>query len=505
MRNIIQMKGIFKSFGNTVANYNIDFELTEGEIHGLLGENGAGKTTLMNILYGLYSPDAGEIYIDGNRVSIRSPHDAIRFGISMVHQNFKLIQSHTVVENIALGLKDVDFFFPTRRVEKKIREFSERYGLKIDPHTPVWQLSAGEKQRVEIIKAFCRNARVFILDEPTSMLTPVETKELFKLLRLLRDEGKSVILITHKLDEVLEVCDRITILRGGKKVITTDIDKVNKKDLTNMMFAQEINLKERKNYKRNVNKDVVLELKNVSILNDKNLLAVKDVSFNIHKGEIFGIAGVAGNGQKELVEAITGLRRVFKGNIYILGKEVTNMGPREILDKRVAYIPEERVRIGIVPSMSLEENFILKSYDKEPFSDGLFLKYNVISDYAKELISKYRISALDEKSPAITLSGGNIQKLILARELAISPVLIVASHPTQGLDVKSTQQIHNILLKQKEDGCAILLISEDIQELLSLSDRIAVMFNGRIKGIRDAHKTTVEEIGSLMIGGEDKL
>ena len=505
MEKVIQMKGIVKSFGNIVANNRVDFDLREGEIHGLLGENGAGKTTLMNILYGLYSPDAGEIYIDGNRVDIKSPSDAINFGISMVHQNFKLIQSHTVVENVALGLKGTGFFFPARTVERRIREFSQKYGFKIDPHTPVWQLSAGEKQRVEIVKAFCRNAKVFILDEPTSMLTPAETGELFKLLRLLRDEGKSIILITHKLDEVLEVCDRITVLRGGKKIKTVDIDEVNKKDLASMMFDQEISFLGRENRMRKVDKDVILEIKNISVLNDKNFLAVKDVSFDIHRGEIFGIAGVAGNGQKELVEAITGLRRTVNGNIYILGKDVTNVGPREILDKGVAHVPEERIRMGVVPSMSLEENFILRSYDKEPFSNGLFLRYDVISDYAKELISRYKISALDEKSPAITLSGGNIQKLILARELAISPVLIVASHPTQGLDIKSIQQIHELLLKQKGEGCAVLLISEDIQELLSLSDRIAVMFDGRISGIRNTDETTIEEIGMLMVGGGDRI
>jgi len=324
-------------------------------------------------------------------------------------------------------------------------------------------------------------------------------------LRLLRVEGKSIILITHKLDEVLEVCDRITVLRGGKKIKTVDINEVNKKDLASMMFDQEISFLGRENRMRKVDKDIILEIKNISVLSDKNLLAVKDVSFNIHRGEIFGIAGVAGNGQKELVEAITGLRRTVNGNIYILGRDVTNVGPREILDKGVAHVPEERIRMGVVPSMSLEENFILRSYNKEPFSDGLFLRYDVISNHAKELISRYKISALDEKSPAITLSGGNIQKLILARELTISPVLIVASHPTQGLDMKSIQQIHELLLKQKEDGCAVLLISEDIQELLSLSDRIAVMFDGRISGIRNTDETTIEEIGMLMVGGGDRV
>lgn len=504
MEEIIKMKGIVKSFESILANDGIDFELRRGEIHGLLGENGAGKTTLMNILYGLYSPDTGEIYVNGERVAIKSPFDAIRLGISMVHQNFKLIQSHTVVENIVLGLKDLSFFFPTRAIEKKVIEFSQKYGFKIDLYTPVWQLSAGEKQRVEIVKAFCRNAEVFILDEPTSMLTPTETKELFKLLRLLKEEGKSVILITHKLDEVLEVCDRVTVLRGGRKVQTVDIDTVDKKDIAKMMFEQDISFKMRENGRGKFDRGVILEVKNVFILNDKNLLAVKDVSFNIHKGEIFGIAGVAGNGQKELLEAITGLRKVARGNIYILGEDVTNMGPREILDKRVAHVPEERIRMGIVPSMSLEENIILRSYDRKPFSDGIFLKYSVISNHAKDLISKYNISALDVKIPAISLSGGNIQKLILARELAISPILLVASHPTQGLDIKSTQQIHRLLLEQKENGCAILLVSEDIQELLELSDRIAVMFNGRISGIRHTEETTIEEIGSLMVGGEDR-
>lgn len=500
MEKILQMKGITKRFGNIVANDRIDFELDRGEIHGLLGENGAGKTTLMNILYGLYSPDEGEIYINGAKVDIKSPHDAIRLGISMVHQNFKLIQSHTVVENVALGLQDTKFFYPTRLIEKKIRDFSQKYNFKIDPTTPVWQLSAGEKQRVEIIKAFCRKAKIFILDEPTTMLTPNETRELFRLLRLLREEGISIILITHKLDEVINVCDRVTVLRGGKKVDTVEINKVDKEELTRMMFGQDIDLKGRDQYIGNFREDVVLEVRDLTVLNDKGIVAVKDVSFDIHRGEIFGIAGVSGNGQRELIEAITGLRRVIKGSIKILGEDVTNMGVKEILNRRVAHIPEERMRVGIVPSMSLEENAILRSYDKSPFSKGLMLDYSIISDYAKELISEYKISALDEKVPAGTLSGGNIQKLILARELSISPIIIIASHPTQGLDVRSIQQIHELLLRKKEEGCAILLVSEDLQELIDLSDRIAVMFNGSIKRIMDIDRVNIEEIGSLMVG-----
>lgn len=500
MEKILQMKGITKRFGNIVANDRIDFELDRGEIHGLLGENGAGKTTLMNILYGLYSPDEGEIYINGAKVDIKSPHDAIRLGISMVHQNFKLIQSHTVVENVALGLQDTKFFYPTRLIEKKIRDFSQKYNFKIDPTTPVWQLSAGEKQRVEIIKAFCREAKIFILDEPTTMLTPNETRELFRLLRLLREEGISIILITHKLDEVINVCDRVTVLRGGKKVDTVEINKVDKEELTRMMFGQDIDLKGRDQYIGNFREDVVLEVRDLTVLNDKGIVAVKDVSFDIHRGEIFGIAGVSGNGQRELIEAITGLRRVIKGSIKILGEDVTNMGVKEILNRRVAHIPEERMRVGIVPSMSLEENAILRSYDKSPFSKGLMLDYSIISDYAKELISEYKISALDEKVPAGTLSGGNIQKLILARELSISPIIIIASHPTQGLDVRSIQQIHELLLRKKEEGCAILLVSEDLQELIDLSDRIAVMFNGSIKRIMDIDRVNIEEIGSLMVG-----
>jgi len=500
MEKILQMKGITKRFGNIVANDRIDFELDRGEIHGLLGENGAGKTTLMNILYGLYSPDEGEIYINGAKVDIKSPHDAIRLGISMVHQNFKLIQSHTVVENVALGLQDTKFFYPTRLIEKKIRDFSQKYNFKIDPTTPIWQLSAGEKQRVEIIKAFCREAKIFILDEPTTMLTPNETRELFRLLRLLREEGISIILITHKLDEVINVCDRVTVLRGGKKVDTVEINKVDKEELTRMMFGQDIDLKGRDQYIGNFREDVVLEVRDLTVLNDKGIVAVKDVSFDIHRGEIFGIAGVSGNGQRELIEAITGLRRVIKGSIKILGEDVTNMGVKEILNRRVAHIPEERMRVGIVPSMSLEENAILRSYDKSPFSKGLMLDYSIISDYAKELISEYKISALDEKVPAGTLSGGNIQKLILARELSTSPIIIIASHPTQGLDVRSIQQIHELLLRKKEEGCAILLVSEDLQELIDLSDRIAVMFNGSIKRIMDIDRVNIEEIGSLMVG-----
>ncbi|MCX7794946.1 MAG: ABC transporter ATP-binding protein [bacterium] len=500
MEKLLQMKGITKRFGDITANDRIDFELNKGEIHGLLGENGAGKTTLMNILYGLYTPDEGEIYINGAKVEIKSPHDAIKLGISMVHQNFKLIQSHTVIENVALGLKDTNFFYPNRQIEKEIRTFSEKYNFKIDPNVPVWQLSAGEKQRVEIIKAFCRKARIFILDEPTTMLTPNETRDLFRLLKFLREEGISVILITHKLDEVMNICDRVTVLRGGKKVGTIDIDRVDKDDLARMMFGQDIILKEREEYSISFDEDIVLEVRDLTVFSDKGLPAVKDISFDIHRGEILGIAGVSGNGQRELIEAITGLRKVARGSIKILGEDVTNVGTKEILNKGVAHIPEERMRVGVIPSMSLEENIILRSYDKSPFSNGILLDYSVISEYAKELISRYKISALDEKIPAGTLSGGNIQKLILARELSISPVLIIASHPTQGLDIRSTQQIHELLLRKKEEGCAILLVSEDLQELMDLSDRIAVMFNGTIRGIIDIDRASIEEIGSLMVG-----
>ena len=492
------MKHIVKRFPGVVANAGITFEARAGEVHALLGENGAGKTTLMNILYGIYQPDEGEIYVRGRRVRIHSPRDAIALGIGMVHQHFMLVHSHTVAENVILGLRDVPFIRPTEAVKEKIAEFSRRYGLKIDPDAYIWQLSAGEQQRVEIIKALYRGVDVLILDEPTTMLTPGEARELFHTLRRMAEEGRTVIFITHKLEEVMEVSDRVTVLRKGKVVGTMNTAETNERELARMMVGRDVIFHLEKAPIRPGN--VVLQVEHLHALNDKGLPALRDVSFTIREGEILGIAGVAGNGQRELVEVITGMRPATGGRVIIDGEDVTNKSPREILARGVAHVPEERMHMGMVPNMSVAENLILKGYDRPPFSRGLFLDTRAVREHAERIIHEFQIATPSPWTPAKLLSGGNIQRLILGRELSLKPRLIVAAHPTYGLDVGATEYIRQILLQERERGAAILLVSEDLEEILTLSDRIAVMFEGRIMGILEAREADVETIGAMMAG-----
>jgi len=497
---VIRMEGVVKRFPDVVANDHIDFELKAGEIHALLGENGAGKTTLMNVLYGIYRPDEGKIYVGGERAEIKSPRDAIYLGLGMVHQHFMLVHPHTVAENVALGLSSSKFLFPVREVEKGVAELSERYGLKIDSKAKIWQLSVGEQQRVEIIKALYRGAQVLILDEPTSVLTPGETRDLFNTLRRIAKEGRSIIFITHKLDEAMEISDRITVLRHGKVVATVRASETNKRELARMMVGREVLFRlEKKPAKRG---EVVLEVKNLHALNDKGLPAIKGVSFTLSQGEILGIAGVAGNGQRELVEVINGLRKATEGKVFILGQDRTNCSPKEVIEMKVAHIPEERIRMGLVSNMSIAENLVLKNYRDSPFSKILFLNLAVIDQEAEKLISEYNIITPSKKTQAKLLSGGNIQRLILARELSENPCLIVAAHPTYGLDVGATEYIRTLLLKQREEGAAVLLVSEDLEEIMSLSDRIAVVFEGVFMGILPAESAEVEEIGLMMAGAK---
>jgi len=497
---VIRMEGIVKRFPDVVANDHIDFEVKAGEVHALLGENGAGKTTLMNILYGIYRLDEGKIYVRGEGAEIKSPRDAIDLGMGMVHQHFMLVHSHTVAENIALGFSSSKFLFPVREVEKGVAELSQRYGLRIDSKAKVWQLSIGEQQRVEIIKALYRGAQVLILDEPTSVLTPGETRDLFNTLRRIAMEGRSIIFITHKLDEAMEISDRITVLRHGKVVATVRASETNKRELAKMMVGREVLFHlEKKPIKRG---EVVLEVKNLHALNDKGLPAIKGISLTVSQGEILGIAGVAGNGQRELVEAITGLRKATEGKVLILGQDRTNCSPKAVIEMKVAHIPEERIRMGLVPNMSIAENLILKNYRDPPFSNKLFLNLTVIDQKTENLISEYNILTPSKKTQAKLLSGGNIQRLILARELSEKPCLIVAAHPTYGLDVGATEYIRTLLLKQRKEGAAVLLVSEDLEEIMSLSDRIAVMFEGRFMGIVPAESAEVEEIGLMMAGAK---
>lgn len=499
---LVEMKGITKRFPGVVANDHVDFEVKVGEVHALLGENGAGKTTLMNVLYGIYLPDEGEVYVRGRSVTIRSPKDAINLGIGMVHQHFTLIPSHSVAENVALGLRGGGFLLRLKEVERRIVELSGRYGLKVDPKAKVWQLSIGEQQRVEIIKALYRDVDLLILDEPTSVLTPREAEDLFAVLRRMAASGKAVVFITHKLREVFAVSDRVSILRRGKMVGTLKTSETNVDELAKMMVGREVSRLPPKTEPLKAG-DVVLEVKNLRALNDKGLLALKDVSFTVYEGEVFGVAGVAGSGQKELVEVIAGLRRALTGQVLLRGRDITNLPPRRIFEAGVAYIPEDRLKVGLVPSLTVAENLILRSYYEKPFSNGFLLNLKEVFNHAKKLIEEFNIVTPSEKTPCKFLSGGNLQRLILSRELSSNAKLILAAYPTRGLDVSATEYVHEVLLKSKSRGAAILLISEDLDEVVSLSDRVAVMFEGRIVGVKPARGVSVEELGLMMAGAEN--
>jgi len=497
---LVKMQGITKRFPGVLANDNIDLEVQAGQVHALLGENGAGKTTLMNILSGLYRADAGEIYIRGQRVHLQSPRDAIDLGIGMVHQHFMLVEPQTVAENVILGLKTPRFFLDMARIEREIAGFSKQYGLQVDPRARIWQLSVGEQQRVEILKMLYRGVDLLIMDEPTAVLTPQEVDELFVTLRRMADEGKAVIFISHKLDEVMAISDQVTVLRSGKVVATVDTSQTTKEELARMMVGREVLFRVEK--KPVEPGRVVLEVRNLQALNDKGLPALKGVSFTIRQGEILGIAGVAGNGQRELAEVVTGLRKATNGRVLIAGCELTNCSPRRVIRERVSHVPEDRLGMGLVPNLAVSDNVILKSYRDPPLARGPFLDRRSIRRFAARLIKAFNIITPSQETPVKLLSGGNLQRTILAREISIGPRLMVAVHPTRGLDVGATESVRNLLLKQREDGAAILLISEDLDELLTLSDRIAVMYEGRIMGIVDVEEADVGEIGLMMAGTE---
>lgn len=500
---VLVLKNITKIYPGVTANDHISLDFRAGEVHALLGENGAGKTTLMNILYGLVQPDEGEIYFQGRKVVMRSPQDAINLGIGMVHQHFMLVPTLDVWENVILGLKTKPFL-NKEQIKKKILEISKEYNLKIDLDAKVWQLSAGEKQRVEIIKMLYRGARVLILDEPTSMLTPQEVKELFIIVQKMAKKGLAVIpFITHKLDEVIQISDVVTVLRKGRVVGTVRTKDTNKKELAEMMVGRKVLFKVPK-YKPKKGK-VVLEVKNLSALSDKGLQILKGVSFSLNGGEILGIAGVAGNGQRELSEVITGLRKPTSGKVIILGRDVTGRDPKEIIEMGVGFIPEDRKKTGLILDLSVAENLVLRSHFKSPFAKetafgfGKVLDQNAIANFSEELISEFQIKTPSGSVPAGYLSGGNLQKVILARELSLKPKVLVACNPTAGLDVGATEFIRKKIMEQKRKGTGILLISEDLNEVLSMSDRIAVIFEGNIMGIFSP-KTKIEKIGQMMAG-----
>ena len=494
----VQLQDITKAFPGVLANDRVTFDLQPGEVHALLGENGAGKTTLMNILYGLYHPDSGEIWVKGRRVTVRSPRHAIALGIGMVHQHFKLVPPHTVAENVALGLAGTRFWAPARAVGRRLQELSERYGLPVDPDRRVWELSAGEQQRVEILKALIRGAEVLILDEPTSVLTPQEAAELFKVLERMKAEGHGVIFISHKLDEVLSVADRVTVMRRGTVVGTVPAKETDKAALARMMVGREVVFRLTK--RACDPGDAALTVEDLHARSDRGTPALKGISFALCRGEILGVAGVAGNGQRELVEVLTGLRRADRGRVRILGKDMTRAGARRLSDAGVAHIPEERIRMGIVPGLAVDENLILKKHHRSPFCGSGILHLTAVRNFARRAIEEYRIMTPSPRTPAKLLSGGNIQKLILARELSGEPALVIAAHPTYGLDVGATEQIREILLRQRDEGVGVLLVSEDLEEITELADRIAVLFRGEIMGIVAAGEVTLEEIGLMMAG-----
>jgi simple sugar transport system ATP-binding protein len=492
------MIDISKSFQDVKANSDINIFIEEGEILGLLGENGAGKTTLMNILFGLYQPDSGKIQINGKDISIKSPSDSRRHGIGMVHQHFMLIPNHSVAENIALGYEMTPLLFPQRKIKDGIVAYSQKFNFDIDPSRQVWQLSAGEQQRVEIIKALINGADLLILDEPTSVLTAQETQDLFQNLIEMKAQGHLIILISHKLDEILELCDRVTVLQKGRIVGEAQTADVDKKSLARMMIGRDIIFQIEK--EPMARSERVITIDNIVVKNDKDLEAVKAISFDIFRNEIFGIAGVSGNGQRELVEAITGLRPVESGKITLDGNDITNETVRCIYNSGIAHVPEERIKFGIAPGLCLYDNAILKQHHKPRYSNRLFLAYSKIKEHAKNLLSDFKVIAPSINVQTKNLSGGNIQKLILGREISEDPSLLVASHPTYGLDVGATEYLRKQLLKRRREGGAVLLVSEDLEEIFELCDRIAVMFQGEFMGILNSDDPRLNDIGLMMAG-----
>jgi ABC-type uncharacterized transport system ATPase subunit len=498
--NAVEMQHITKRFPGVLANNDITFSVRKGEIHALLGENGAGKTTLMNVLYGLYQPDSGEISVNGNPVAITSPNDAISLGIGMIHQHFMLVPPFTVAENVVLGVEpETHFLFDRKKAERDVEEISRRYGLTVDPRAKVQDISVGIEQRVEILKALYRGAEILILDEPTAVLTPQEVEELFKVMKSLREEGKTIIFITHKLKEPMATCDRITVLRKGQLVGTVHTEKTDIANLARMMVGREVCLVVEK--PPHPTKEAVMRVQNLEAYNDRGVKALQGITLELRKGEILGIAGVEGNGQLELAETVTGLRSPSAGKILVNGEDLTHCSARDFINAGVSHIPEDRQKRGLIQDFSLAENLILGSHFKAPFSRGFRMNYEQVDAYASQLVETFDIRGTGVQSQVKYLSGGNQQKVIVARELGREPEIIIASQPTRGLDVGAIEFIHETLLTMREKDKAILLISADLDEVHCLSDRIAVIYEGKIVGERDPQETTEEELGLLMAGG----
>jgi simple sugar transport system ATP-binding protein len=495
--NVVEMRGIVKRFPGVLANDHVDFDLRRGEVHTLLGENGAGKSTLMNVLAGMYRAEAGTIRINGQEIHFSSPRDAIRAGIGMVHQHFMLVPSQTVTENILLGLDEPRFRMRLNEYDRIIGDLGERYGLRVDPKAKIWQLSVGEQQRVELLKMLYRGAEVLIMDEPTAVLAPQEIEGLFDTLRAMVQGGKSLIFISHKLNEVMAISDRITVLRKGR--VTAPgllVSQVTRQELARQMVGREvIFLLDKEDQKPG---DVVLKVEDIHAENDKGLPAVQGISFEIRAGEIYGLAGVAGNGQRELAQVITGLRKCTQGTVILNGEEIFNRPARYGIQRGLAYVPEDRTHEGTSPNLSVTDNVIMKKYRGAPISHGWMLDIPAATRFAKDLKETYNIVVPTVETPVRLLSGGNLQRVILAREISGQPTLLVAVQPTRGLDVGAIEGVHKLLLAQRQAGAAVLLISEELEELFSLSDRIAVIYEGRLMG--EMQEPDLEKVGLMMTG-----
>ncbi len=499
-KTAIELRGITKRFGSVVANHNVNLKVYKGEILSLLGENGSGKTTLMNMISGIYHPDEGEIFIDGKLAHIHSPHDAFNYKIGMIHQHFKLVDLFSAAENIVLGLEEKGKF-NVRQVSERVAEISAKYGFDIDPNKKIYEMSVSEKQTVEIIKVLYRGADILILDEPTAVLTPQETKKLFDVLRRMRDDGKAIIIITHKLHEVLELSDKVVVLRHGEYVGTVNTAEANEHILTEMMVGKKVELNITR--KAPVNPQDRLVVEHINCRNREGIKVLDDVSFVARSGEILGIAGIAGSGQRELLEAIAGLQKLEEGSILYYnpktGEEenLRNKTPLQIreLGVRLSFVPEDRLGMGLVGNMGMVDNMMLRSYRK---GNSIFLERSEPEKLAKQIIEELEVVTPDAETPVRRLSGGNVQKVLLGREIASSPTLLMAAYPVRGLDINSSYLIYDLLNEQKEKGVAVIFVGEDLDVLLDLCDRILVIGNGQITGVVDARTATKNEIGYLM-------